>query len=132
MLISSGDDYSKWIHLSIYLLKLMLHSALVRGGSVGSQEPTKFWKLLSLNVWDCSWYGTQETHTSEFLTRALYMTFYFISFIWRSCLKIFFKILFKDFVWRFCSIWGSLHCKYIQTNYSHQAVIWLDLQYLAV
>ena len=40
------------------------------------------------------WYGTQETHTPEFLTRARYMTFYFISFTWRSCLKI----LFQDFI----------------------------------
>ena len=77
------------------------------------------------------WYGTQETHTPKFLKRDLYMTFYFISFIWRSCLKI----LFEDLVWRSClkilKVWNTAsHLKVLNAlwlkNYwiEPAAIIW--------
>ena len=98
--------YLEWIKLDIFfnyfLDEQWIHSALVRGGSVGSQEPTKFWKSLSLNVWDGMIWNPGNPHTRipkkgpvhDFLFHFIYLKILFEDLVWRSCLKI----LFEDFI----------------------------------
>ena len=69
---------------------------------MGSQEPNKFWKSLSLNVWDGMIWNPENPHTRitnkgpvhDFLFHFIYLKILFEDLVWRSCLKI----LFEDFV----------------------------------